>query len=79
MYVCNPLNVDYRYQFYSPQVEGMEQRADKQTAREAADPTMLCFQGKYYIFASMTLSVWIFHHKTAYSQTAKWDICIFLK
>lgn len=59
MYVCNPLNVDYRYQFYSPQVEGMEQRADKQTAREAADPTMLCFQGKYYIFASMTLSVWI--------------------
>ena len=33
--------------------------ASVQVAREAADPSMIQFQGKYYIFASMTLSVWI--------------------
>ena len=28
-------------------------------AREAADPSMIYFKGKYYIFASMNLSVWV--------------------
>lgn len=27
--------------------------------REAADPSMICFHGTYYIFASMQLSVWV--------------------
>lgn len=27
--------------------------------REAADPSMILFKGKYYIFASMTLGVWV--------------------
>ena len=53
-YYCNPVNIDYRYQFNkSMQGEGLE------IAREAADPSMICFQGKYYIFASMTLGVWV--------------------
>ena len=58
-YFCNPVNVPYRYQFNKPQVQGMSGDASVQVAREAADPSMIQFQGKYYIFASMTLSVWI--------------------
>lgn len=30
-----------------------------QIDREAADPSMIQFKGKYYIFASMNLSVWV--------------------
>lgn len=51
---CNPLNVEYRYQFCR-EMYGQ----DIQIGREAADPSMICFKGKYYIFASMTLSVWV--------------------
>ena len=47
-YYCNPINVNYRYQF------NMDPRKGKlEIAREAADPSMICFKGKYYIFASM--------------------------
>ena len=53
-YFCNPLNMDYRYQF----IQDMRSGEDK-ISREAADPSMILFQGKYYIFASMTLSVWV--------------------
>lgn len=47
-YYCNPLNMDYRYQF----IEDMRSGEDK-ISREAADPSMILFQGKYYIFASI--------------------------
>ena len=53
-YYCNPINVRYHYQFnkeYSG--EGI------QINREAADPSMILFQGRYYIFPSMNLSVWV--------------------
>lgn len=53
-YYCNPVNVNYRYQFNA------DQRKKKiAVCREAADPSMICFQGRYYIFASMTLGVWV--------------------
>lgn len=53
-YYCNPLNINYRYQFNA------DPRLSKiQIGREAADPSMILFQGKYYIFASMQLSVWV--------------------
>lgn len=53
-YFCNPLNINYRYQFNA------DPRNPKlQIAREAADPSMIAFQEKYYIFASMQLSVWV--------------------
>lgn len=53
-YYCNPVNVNYRYQF------NMEPNSKEPiVSREAADPTMLYYQGKYYIFASMTLGVWV--------------------
>jgi len=54
-YFCNPLNVNYRYQFNAdPRRHG-----ELQICREAADPSMILFQGRYYIFASMTLGVWV--------------------
>ncbi len=53
-YYCNPININYRYQF------NLDQRRDGiEIAREAADPSLIRFKGKYYIFASMTLGVWV--------------------
>ena len=52
-YFCNPVNVPYRYQFNKPQVQGMSGDASVQVAREAADPSMIQFQGKYYIFSHL--------------------------
>ena len=50
-YYCNPINVNYRYQFNAdPRLHGR-----LQICREAADPSMILFKGRYYIFASMTL------------------------
>lgn len=54
-YFCNPINVNYRYQFNKPMQEG----APLQICREAADPSMILFKDTYYIFASMNLSVWV--------------------
>ena len=53
-YYCNPLNVEYRYQFNKNREDG-----SLQINREAADPSMILFKGKYYIFASMTLGVYV--------------------
>ena len=54
-YFCNPVNINYRYQFnQDPRKGGM-----LQICREAADPSMILFKGRYYIFASMTLGVWV--------------------
>ncbi|EOS38356.1 hypothetical protein C808_02557 [Lachnospiraceae bacterium M18-1] len=52
-HICNPININYRYQFTKDTFSG-----ETKIAREAADPSMICFKGKYYIFASMTLGVW---------------------
>lgn len=54
-YYCNPINVPYHYQFNKDPRSGGKLQID----REAADPSMISFQGKYYIFASMNLSVWV--------------------
>ncbi len=54
-YYCNPLNVNYRYQ-----IPKKKEKAGQAPAwREAADPSMICFKGKYYIFVSMSLDVWV--------------------
>lgn len=53
-YYCNPINVNYRYQFNA------DQRTNRiAVCREAADPSMIFFQDRYFIFASMTLGVWV--------------------
>ena len=54
-YYCNPINVNYRYQFNAdPRRHGQ-----LQICREAADPSLILFGGRYYLFASMTLGVWV--------------------
>ena len=54
-YYCDPINVNYRYQFNQDPRKGGE----LQICREAADPSMILFKGRYYIFAPMTLGVWV--------------------
>jgi beta-xylosidase len=53
-YYCNPVNINYRYQFNADQ-----RKNGIAVCREAADPSMITFKGRYYIFASMTLGVWV--------------------
>ncbi len=50
MYVCNPINISYRYQFH--RVPNSELCT---VCREAADPSLVLFQGRYYLFPSMTM------------------------
>ena len=46
-YFCNPVNFAYQYQF--------NQKGNSFSLnREAADPSMILFNGKYYLFPSMT-------------------------
>jgi len=46
-YFCNPLNLPYKYQLFP--------KGDRASAnREAADPSMVLFNGRYYLFVSMT-------------------------
>ncbi|WNS40774.1 family 43 glycosylhydrolase [Paenibacillus sp. MMS20-IR301] len=60
-YVCNPVNMDYKYQFIDYHKRSI--------AREAADPSLILFKDKYYLFPSMTagflasddLVHWAFH------------------
>ena len=53
-YICNPVNINYRYQ--------IREDASGETAeahRSAADPSLIEYHGRYYIFASSTLSFWV--------------------
>lgn len=62
MYYCNPLNLPYKYQF--KQKEGQVV-----AVREAADPLLVLFKERYYLFPSVTggffvsddLLSWEFH------------------
>ena len=40
---CNPLNLNYKYQHYGPAAH-----------REGADPTLIYFKDRYYLFVSMS-------------------------
>src|SRR5580698_10603993 len=44
--ICNPLNLSYRFQLTKP------------SRREAADPAIILFKGKYYLFASKSGCYW---------------------
>lgn len=49
--ICNPLNLSYRYQH----VKGGGKVV---VYREGADPTLVLFKGKYYLFVSMSAGFW---------------------
>lgn len=64
--ICNPMNLDYKY--------SLSKKKNKVLAfREAADPTLVYFKEKYYLFASMSKGFWhsedminwIFHENTS--------------
>lgn len=48
---CNPLNLEYRYQI-------KDALTGKGVFREAADPTLVLFNGKYLLFCSMSGGFW---------------------
>ena len=52
---CNPVNVSYKYSFTK------DPRINYRLSvyREAADPSLVLFKGRYYIFASMNGCVWV--------------------
>jgi len=68
MHYCNPLNIEYKFQFVKRQRPGMTSDT-YQIYREAADPSLVLFKGLYYLFPSMTtgfltsenLVDWAFH------------------
>lgn len=61
-YYCNPMNLEYRYQFFKLGTNGGlldQMHIDQDTGlseghREAADPSLIVFKGKYYLFPSVT-------------------------
>lgn len=48
--LCNPLNLEYKYQHMADY--------SVNACREAADPTLVNFKGKYYLFPSMSGGFW---------------------
>lgn len=50
---CNPMNLEYKYQFFRKTNPNGEQPPFK-VYREAADPSLILFKGVYYLFPSMT-------------------------
>ncbi len=44
--ICNPINLNYRFQITAP------------SYREGADPTVVWFKDRYYLFASMSGGYW---------------------
>ncbi len=67
-YYCNPMNLPYRYQMVDHTRAGAA-KEPLHIYREAADPSLILFKGKYYMFPSMTagfftsddLTDWKFH------------------
>ena len=50
--VCNPIDLAYRYQDVRTPFAG------RSVHREAADPTVVHYRGRYFMFASMTRGFW---------------------
>lgn len=48
---CNPLDLGYRYQH-------MNEGGRVSAGREGADPTLVLFKGRYYLFVSMSAGFW---------------------
>ena len=46
-YYCNPINLTYRYQYNQKEKHFVRNR-------EAADPSLITYKGKYYLFPSMS-------------------------
>lgn len=51
-YICNPLNIEYKYQFIKNQDGSIN------ISREAADPSLVLFKDTYYLYPSMSCGFW---------------------
>ncbi len=69
-YLCNPINMEYKYQF-------IEQNGKMSVNREAADPSMIVFKGKYYLFPSMTAGFLVSDNLTDWSYHALADVPVY--
>ncbi|WAH97323.1 family 43 glycosylhydrolase [Arthrobacter sp. MMS18-M83] len=49
--ICNPIDLAYRFQ-------DIHSRGARSVHREAADPSVVHYQGRYYLFASMSAGFW---------------------
>lgn len=56
---CNPLDLPYRYQFNRPNPRQAGPDAKDAIYREAADPSMVLFHDRYWIFPSMTAGFFV--------------------
>ena len=70
-YFCNPVNVNYRYQFNDDQ-----RNKGIKVARELYVYLLIWFKGTYYIFASMTLGVWVSEDWPYGKTTACPKVCL---
>ena len=50
--ICNPLNISYKYMF-------LKTPGAYSVSREAADPSLVYFRDKYYMFPSMSYGFWV--------------------
>ena len=57
-YFCNPMNLPYKYNYAKPNMPGLGE-AKLSIYREAADPTLELFKGRYYLFPSMTRGFYV--------------------
>ncbi len=67
---CNPLDLGYRYQHF---LEGEKRFA----SREGADPTLVFFKGRYYLFVSMSAGFWHSADLTNWEFKADADLLIY--
>lgn len=59
--LCNPMDLAYRYQDvrFSGRVGGLLLgEPDRNVHREGADPSLVLYRGKYYLFVSMSRGFW---------------------
>ena len=68
-YYCNPLNLPYKYNFQKPNMPGLGE-AKLTVYREAADPTLEYFKGRYYLFPSMTRGFYVSDDMVAWEYHA---------
>ena len=64
-YFCNPINAPYPYQFKWDPRDNYRLTVN----REAADPSLVLFRGRYYLFASMTGAVWVCSRASSWGWT----------
>ncbi|MGO4546241.1 family 43 glycosylhydrolase [Paenibacillus sp. 2TAB23] len=69
-YMCNPINMEYKYQF-------TDSRGLSAIYREAADPSMILFKGLYYLFPSMTAGFLVSDNMTDWTLHSLKDVPVY--